>query len=96
MEQWQTWLREMTKQTTWGDHISLQAMSNHLAVQIRVLSSSGDPLLLEPFHEPIDPPVITLGHVQETHYVSLVPKGNVFSHWYSHVTVLYYRANEFY
>jgi len=64
----------MEKDGTWGDHLVLYAAANCYQTQIRVISSLGCDIIINP-----DGPVnnispLVLGHIHEKHYVSLRPR----------------------
>ena len=69
-----TYLRKMSEDRTWGDHIILVALANALAKTIRVVTShEGDcyEVVVEANNQQGAP--ILLGHLTENHYVSLEP-----------------------
>ena len=69
-----TYLRNMSEDRTWGDHIILIALANALAKTIRVVTShEGDcyEVVVEANNQQGAP--ILLGHLSENHYVSLEP-----------------------
>lgn len=73
---WTAYLENLGKDATWGDHVVLFAAANLYSTPIRVISSlpGRDDIIINP-----DPPVfhssdgLVLGHIQEVHYVSLIP-----------------------
>ena len=71
------WLKEMEAESTWGDHITLQAMADILNCRISVLmSSSGEFISIQPSSEAAAPrQTLVLGYIANLHYVALIPKG---------------------
>ena len=73
---WTSYLEEMAKDGTCGDHVILLAAANRFNTPIRVISSLPDrkDIIINPhsqgYHR-ADP--LVLGHVHEEHYVSLLP-----------------------
>ena len=70
----QGYLRKMSKQGTWGDHLTILALANVLQRNIWIVSSSrdnGDHIVIETGNTDGDP--LLLGYVSNTHYVSLEP-----------------------
>jgi len=67
----------MEEESTWGDHITLQAMANILKCSIDVLmSSSGEFISILPSSEPaVQRQTLVLGYIANLHYVALIPKG---------------------
>jgi len=64
----------MEKDGTWGDHLVLRAAANCYKTPIRVISSVGCDLIINP-DGPIDnTSPLVLGHIHEKHYVSLRPR----------------------
>ena len=72
---WADYLRNMSADGTWGDHLTLFAAANCFKTSIRVVSSlSRDhdvTISLECGDDSGN--VLTLGHVNQNHYVSLLP-----------------------
>jgi len=72
-----TYLTNMSKDHTWGDHIVLVALANALEKTIRVVTShDGDcyEVVVEAQSQQGAP--ILLGHLSENHYVSLEPESD--------------------
>lgn len=72
-----TYLTNMSKDRTWGDHIVLVALANALEKTIRVVTShEGDcyEVVVETKNQQGAP--ILLGHLSENHYVSLEPEAD--------------------
>ncbi|XP_078614208.1 uncharacterized protein LOC144883508 [Branchiostoma floridae x Branchiostoma japonicum] len=66
------YLRQMEEEGTWGDHLTLQALSNIWNVRVCIVSSSSDYLIyINPLGMDSRAEVILLGHISEEHYVSL-------------------------
>ena len=71
---WEEWLKRMRKCGEWGDQITLQAAADSYQVNIELLNDEGYLIELRPQARPDENlPTITLGHVGEYHYVSLIP-----------------------
>ena len=62
----------MAQQTTWGDHLTLDAIANVFNVTIQVAAAFEDPAIITV--EPVKPSttVIFVGLYPESHYVSTV------------------------
>ena len=71
------WLKAMEAESTWGDHITLQAMADILNCRINVLlSSSGEFISIQPTSESAEQrPALVLGYIDNLHYVALISKG---------------------
>lgn len=70
----------MEREGTWGDHVMLFAAANRYEVSIRVISLSLErsDVVLFPSWGVVDPRQLIIGHIQELHYVSLLPqKGKI-------------------
>ena len=66
-----SYLADMQRDGTWGDHIVLYSLANALGRTIRVVSSVGGYQdIMAPHHSA----PILLGHVSEKHYLSLEPR----------------------
>jgi len=64
----------MEKDGTWGDHLVLRAAANCYKTPIRVISSLGCDIIINP-DRPVDyTSPLVLGHIHEKHYVSLRPR----------------------
>lgn len=64
----------MAKVGTWGDQLILRAAANYYKTRIRIISSLGNELVIDPDHHVLNTNPLVLGHVHELHYVSLVPR----------------------
>jgi len=68
----------MEKPGTWGNHLTLVALSNTLNLKIVILSSAGDDnnciMEILPLHQKKETKTIYLSHIAEFHYSSIVPK----------------------
>ncbi|KAL3885274.1 hypothetical protein ACJMK2_025358 [Sinanodonta woodiana] len=80
-ESWEEYLLRLSQETQWGDHIILRAIAEFLKHTIEVLtpqksSETFHVTKIEPeFNKPLqDEKSLLLGHVGESHYVSLRPK----------------------
>ena len=74
-EEWNVWLHQMARDGTWGDHISLIGVANAYRVDIQVFKNTGEVHIIKPFTPSESVREITLGHIGEYHYVSMLPKG---------------------
>ena len=65
----------MARDGTWGDHISLIGVANAYGVEIKVINNVGEVTKIIPFtaSEPLRE--IILGHIGESHFVSMLSKG---------------------
>ena len=69
----------MAVKGTWGDHVMLYAAANCYEVSIRVISLLWEcpDVIIAPSCGAVDPRPLIIGHIQESHYVSLLSqKGN--------------------
>ena len=68
-----SYLTDMSRDGTWGDHIVLMALAHALTRTVVVVSSLGEShdVTVEPASHHGGP--ILLGHLSENHYVSLEP-----------------------
>ena len=68
----ESYLNKMAQQTTWGDHLTLDAIANVFNVTIQVAAAFEDPAIITV--EPVKPSttVIFVGLYPESHYVSTV------------------------
>ena len=64
----------MAKDGTWGDHVVLFAAANHCKTPIRIISSLGHEIVVQPDHALAGTNPLVLGHIHELHYVSLQPR----------------------
>ena len=70
----------MEREGTWGDHVMLYAAANRYEVSIRVISLSLErsDVVIVPSWGVVDPRQLIIGHIQELHYVNLLPqKGKI-------------------
>ena len=70
----ESYLEDMSKDGTWGDHIVLVALANALGRTIRVVTSletDSYDIVIETDDK--EGPPILLGHLSENHYLSLEP-----------------------
>lgn len=68
------YLRKMSMDGTWGDHLAIIALAHALRRNIWIVSSSqgnGDHIVIESGNPRADP--LLLGYVSDNHYVSLEP-----------------------
>ena len=73
---WTSYLEEMAKDGTWGDHVILLAAASHFNTPIRVISSlpGREDIIINPQSLVCyGADALVLGHVHEEHYVSLLP-----------------------
>ena len=62
----------MKKDGTWGDHVILHAAANCYKTSIRVISSLGCDVTINPSHPSfVNTSTFVVGHIHEKHYVSL-------------------------
>ena len=73
--EWNVWLKQMSREGTWGDHISLIGVANAYGIEVKVINNTGNVHKIEPCSPSVPHREITLGHIGEFHYVSLVAKG---------------------
>ena len=71
---WREYLQSMTKDGTWGDHVVLFAAANHFQIPIRIISSLDHETVVQPDHALANTNPLVLGHIDESHYVSLQPR----------------------
>lgn len=71
---WADYLQSMSKDGTWGDHLVLLAAANCYQTPIRVISSLGNEIVINPEHPVANLNPLVLGHIHEEHYVSLHPR----------------------
>ena len=71
---WADYLRSMEKDGTWGDHLILRVAANCYETPIRVISSLGNDIIINPDHVVVNNSPLVLGHIHEKHYVSLQPR----------------------
>ena len=64
----------MEKDGTWGDHLILRVAANCYETPIRVISSLGNDIIINPDHVVVNNSPLALGHIHEKHYVSLQPR----------------------
>lgn len=64
----------MEKDGTWGDHLILHAAANYYKTRIRIISSLGNEVIIDPDVIVLNRNPLVLCHVHEYHYVSLLPK----------------------
>ena len=64
----------MAKDGTWGDHLILHAAANYYKTRIRVISSLDRDVIISPDHPVANTNQLVLGHIHESHYVSLQPR----------------------
>ena len=74
---WAHYLRSMEKDGTWGDHLILRAAANCYKTPIRVISSLGCDITINPDHLVGNTSSLVLGHIHEKHYVSLQPRQGI-------------------
>lgn len=76
-ETWESYLTRMERNSTWGDHLTLQALSEVTRNTIVVLNLSQEDIRRTEI-VPSDPDKshasLFLGHIGEYHYLSLRPK----------------------
>eukprot|EP00013_Stygamoeba_regulata_P020639 CAMPEP_0177661086 /NCGR_PEP_ID=MMETSP0447-20121125/18450_1 /TAXON_ID=0 /ORGANISM="Stygamoeba regulata, Strain BSH-02190019" /LENGTH=374 /DNA_ID=CAMNT_0019166323 /DNA_START=15 /DNA_END=1139 /DNA_ORIENTATION=- len=72
---YEVYCSEMSMRSTWGDHITLQALADVIPMQINVVTSSGDATITE-IHPVAKKPerVVWLALLSECHYTSLYPR----------------------
>lgn len=63
----------MAKDGTWGDHLILRAAANYYETPIRVISSLGREVIIEPDGLVLNSNPLVLGHIHKKHYASLLP-----------------------
>ena len=85
---WPQYLTGMTKDGTWGDHLILRAAANCYETRIRVVSSLGNEVIIDPDHLVLNNNPLVLGHIHEMHYVSLLPLQGVCVRCYKCATVM--------
>ena len=73
-QSWPDYLRNMTADGTWADHVILHAAANCFKTCIHVISSLSHDLTIHPEHDVSSSSQLVLGHLHEHHYVSLRPK----------------------
>lgn len=69
-----SYLRKMSREGTWGDHLTIMALARVLQRNIWIVSSSrdhGDHIVIETGNANADP--LLIGYVCNNHYVSLEP-----------------------
>ena len=69
-----SYLRKMSRDGTWGDHLTIMALANTLHRNIWIVTSSrdhGDHIVIDTGNASADP--LLLGYVSNNHYVSLEP-----------------------
>ena len=64
----------MAKDGTWGDHVVLFAAANHFQTPIRIISSLDHEIVVQPDQALANTNPFVLGHIHESHYVSLQPR----------------------
>ena len=64
----------MAKDGTWGDHVVLFAAANHFQTPIHIISSLNHEIVVKPDHALAGTNPLVLGHIHESHYVSLQPR----------------------
>ncbi|XP_048250387.1 uncharacterized protein LOC125378634 isoform X3 [Haliotis rufescens] len=58
----------------WGDNIILQATADLYKVTIRIITTiANEPTFIRPAEYRGDMPVLSIGHLWELHYVTLIP-----------------------
>lgn len=69
-----SYLDDMERDGTWGDHLVLVSLAHALGRTIRVVSSLGDSynVIVKPLKIHHSEPIF-LGHLSENHYISLEP-----------------------
>ena len=80
----ESYVKNMSKDGTWGDHIVLLALANALGKTIRVVTSSRDPdnfeVVVEAENDQEGAPLL-LGLLSDNHYFSLEPMDNIASNF---------------
>lgn len=72
---WDAYLTDMVDDHTWGDHVILNGAANCFKICVHVISSLGrdhDRMICEEFDD-AGRNRLVLGHVDQLHYVSLIP-----------------------
>ena len=64
----------MAKDGTWGDHVVLFAAVNHFQTPIHIISSLNHEIVVKPDRALAGTNPLVLGHIHESHYVSLQPR----------------------
>jgi OTU-like cysteine protease len=72
---YEVYCSEMSMRSTWGDHITLQALADAVPMQVNVVTSSGDATITEILPADRNPErVVWLALLSECHYTSLYPR----------------------
>ena len=70
---WTDYLRKLSADGIWGDHLILHAAANCFETYIHVISSLSNDITISPTGVVDCSDQLVLGHVHEHHYVSLKP-----------------------
>ena len=70
---WSDYLRSMANDGTFGDHLILHAAANYYETPIRVISSLGREIIIEPDGLVLNSNPLVLGHIDQKDYASLLP-----------------------
>ncbi|XP_033758231.1 LOW QUALITY PROTEIN: uncharacterized protein LOC117340581 [Pecten maximus] len=74
-ETWEEYLKRMGQESQWGDHMVLQACTEVTSQRIVVFKPNTNKTVLVPTVEEVsEENTVTLGHIGESHFVSLRPK----------------------
>ena len=78
-----SYLKNMSKDGSWGDQLVLVALANALRKTIRVVTSTTDQESIEVFveseNQQAEGAPLLLGNLTENHYLSLEPIDNIFT-----------------
>ena len=72
---WEEFLRRIRIDGTWGDQWTLQAAADIYKTRILVINSESQETMIMPTCGLNNSKILVLGHVTESHYVSLQPNG---------------------